>query len=94
MAGNQFVRKADYPESSQEELADEQVIMSAGGSVIIFLMGEILAGPVWDKEELLVAELDFSELAKSKLDFDVIGHYARDDVFKLDVINQPPTRTL
>jgi nitrilase len=94
LASNQFVRKTDYPESYQEELADEPEIMSAGGSVIISPMGEILAGPVWNKEELLVAELDFSELAKSKLDFDVIGHYARNDVFKLDIINQPPTRKL
>lgn len=94
LASNQFVRKVDYPDSYQAELADEPEIMSAGGSVIISPMGEILAGPVWNKEELLVAELDFSELAKSKLDFDVIGHYARSDVFKLDVIHQPPTRKL
>jgi nitrilase len=91
LASNQFVRKSDYPEQYLEDLKDEPEIMCAGGSVIISPMGEILAGPVWNKEELLTAELDFTILAKSKLDFDVVGHYARKDVFGFDVVNQPDT---
>jgi nitrilase len=91
LASNQFVRKSDYPEQYLEDLKDEPEIMCAGGSVIISPMGEILAGPVWNKEELLTAELDFTILAKSKLDFDVVGHYARKDVFGFDVANQPDT---
>ena len=39
-----------------------------------------------------MAELDLEEVVKSKLDFDVIGHYSRDDVFKFEVINQPETK--
>jgi nitrilase len=89
LASNQFVRQSDYPATYQLDLIDEPEIMSRGGSVIISPMGEILAGPLWDQEGLLTAELDFSVLAKSKLDFDCIGHYARPDVFKLDVVNQP-----
>lgn len=88
---NQFVRKSDYPDRFQEELADEPEIMSGGGSVIISPMGEVLAGPLWNQEGLLTAELDFSVLAKSKLDFDVVGHYARPDVFKYEADGQPET---
>jgi nitrilase len=91
LASNQFVRKADYPERYQADLVDEPEIMSAGGSVIISPLGEILAGPLWNEEGLLTAELDFSVLAKSKLDFDCVGHYARPDVFTLTVANQPET---
>ncbi|WP_317163079.1 nitrilase-related carbon-nitrogen hydrolase [Rudanella paleaurantiibacter] len=76
----------------QPELADEPDIMSPGGSVIVSPMGEVLAGPLWNTEGLLTAELDFSVLAKSKLDFDVTGHYARPDVFQLHVVNQPDTQ--
>lgn len=90
LAANQFVRKSDYPERYQEDLIEEPDIMSAGGSVIISPLGEILAGPLWNVEGLLTAELDFSVLAKSKLDFDVVGHYARPDVFSLEVKGQPP----
>ena len=89
LAANQFVRKSDYPEKYLDDLNDEPEIMCAGGSVIISPMGEVLAGPLWNQEGLLTAELDFSVLAKSKLDFDVVGHYARNDVFKFEVANQP-----
>jgi nitrilase len=89
LAANQYVRKYDYPERYCEDLKDEPDIMCSGGSVIISPMGEILAGPLWNQEGLLTAELDFSILAKSKLDFDVVGHYARPDVFNFIVSNQP-----
>jgi len=90
LAANQFVKKADYPDHYQADLESEPEVMSAGGSVIISPLGEVLAGPLWNEEGLLTAELDFAVLAKSKLDFDVVGHYARPDVFSLEVKGQPP----
>ncbi len=89
LACNQFIQKSDYPERFQADLTHEPEIMSSGGSVIISPLGEVLAGPLWNEEGLLTAELDFSVLAKSKLDFDVVGHYSRNDVFKLEVVGQP-----
>lgn len=94
LASNQFVKKSDYPEKYQADLEAEPEIMCAGGSVIISPLGEVLAGPLWNEEGLLVADLDFSDLAKGKLDFDVVGHYSRKDVFKLEVIDQPETLKL
>lgn len=89
LAANQFVRRSDYPERYSEDLKEEPEIMCPGGSVIISPMGEVLAGPLWNEEGLLTAELDFSLLAKSKLDFDVVGHYSRNDVFDFKVNKQP-----
>ena len=89
LAANQFVKKSDYPAPYLEDLKDELDIMCTGGSVIISPMGDILAGPLWHQEGLLIADLDFSILAKSKLDFDVVGHYSRKDVFSFDVVGQP-----
>ncbi len=91
LACNQFVKRSDYPERYQAELVNEPEIMSAGGSVIISPMGEVLAGPLWNEEGLLTAELDFAVLAKSKLDFDCVGHYARPDVFNYSANKQPET---
>lgn len=88
---NQFVKKSDYPERYLKDLENEPEIMSRGGSVIISPMGEVLAGPLWDQEGMLVAELDFDILVKSKLDFDVVGHYSRKDVFNFETNNQPDT---
>jgi nitrilase len=89
LASNQFVKKSDYPENYLEDLKDEPDIMCSGGSVIISPFGKILAGPLWNQEGLLTADLDFSDLAKSKFDFDVVGHYSRKDIFRFEVSNQP-----
>jgi len=56
-----------------------------GGSVIVNPMGNVLAGPHYDSESILTAELDLNEIAQGKFDLDVVGHYARPDVFRLEV---------
>jgi nitrilase len=56
-----------------------------GGSVIVSPMGKVLAGPCYDGECILRAEVDPGEIAEGKFDLDVSGHYARPDVFHLDV---------
>ena len=91
LSANQFVKKSDYPARYLSDLENETSIMSSGGSVIYSPEGKILAGPLWNEEGLLTAELDYSILYKTKLDFDVVGHYARNDVFRLEVKDQPET---
>ena len=88
---NQHVSKAMYPTDLEgyEELADWPDVMCRGGSVIVSPLGEIIAGPLWDEEGILYADLDLADVARSKLDFDVVGHYARPDVFQL-LINERP----
>ena len=78
---NQFVTKDSYPDFLKEEVKNQPSIMSSGGSVIISPLGKVLAGPLFDKEGSLYADLDPREIIKAKMDFDVIGHYARPDVF-------------
>tara|TARA_A100000171_G_scaffold52532_1_gene71361 strand:- start:820 stop:1752 length:933 start_codon:yes stop_codon:yes gene_type:complete len=88
---NQFVTKSMYPKDLPgiTDLDQQPEIMSSGGSVIIAPTGEVLAGPLWDEEGILTAEIDMDEIIKSKLDFDSVGHYARNDVFSLTVKDQP-----
>ena len=38
---------------------------------------------------VLYADRDMAEIAQGKFDFDVVGHYARADVFKLRVNEEP-----
>ncbi|AUD02875.1 carbon-nitrogen hydrolase family protein [Spirosoma pollinicola] len=78
---NQFFTRSDYPEAYQEFLTDDDTILCRGGSAIVSPQGEFMAGPLWDEEGILMAELDLDEVLKSKLDFDVIGHYSRPDLF-------------
>ncbi|MEM7659000.1 MAG: carbon-nitrogen hydrolase family protein [Bacteroidota bacterium] len=85
LSANQFVRKADYPTDLQAELSEHPEPFCRGGSVIYSPMGDVLAGPLWDQEGILFAELDPDLLIRSKLDFDPVGHYARPDVFEFRV---------
>lgn len=88
---NQYVTKSMYPAdlAGIEDLADLPEIMCRGGSAIISPLGEVLAGPLYGTEGTLYAELDLAEVARGKFDFDVTGHYARPDVFRLTVNEQP-----
>ena len=95
---NQFVTKSMYPADlpGVTDLETQPEIMCRGGSVIISPLGEVLAGPLFDQEGILYADLDMGEVARSKLDLDVVGHYARPDIFDLRVNESPlpPVRIL
>jgi nitrilase len=88
---NQYVRRDMYPEDleTREELEAWPEVLSRGGSAIHGPLGDVLAGPLWEEEGILVANLDLTAIARSKFDFDVTGHYARPDVFKLEVDESP-----
>lgn len=92
---NQYVTKDMVPPDLEmaHELENQPDTMSAGGSVIISPMGKILAGPLYGQEGILYADLDLAEIVRAKLDFDVVGHYARPDVFQL-AVNRVPQKTV
>ncbi len=88
---NQFVSKDMYPPDLEglEDLADLPEVLCRGGSAIVSPLGEYVAGPLFDQEGILIADLDLTAVARAKFDFDVVGHYARPDVFQLTVNEQP-----
>jgi len=87
---NQFVRRDMYPTDLQEteELKKQPEVMCPGGSVIVSPFGELIAGPLFGEEGILFADLDMEEVIRSKVDFDVVGHYARPDIFHLEINEQ------
>jgi len=58
---------------------------SRGNTVIVNPYGEILAGPITEQEGILYADVDTDIVRQARRQFDVVGHYARPDVFKLEV---------
>ena len=90
---NQYFTKDMYPEEYKKLVVDASEALCRGGSIIVNPLGEVIAGPLFDKAGLLTAELNLNELTESKFDFDVIGHYSRNDIFKYQAINQPDTRS-
>lgn len=63
--------------------------MWRGGSAVVSPFGEIIEGPLYDGEGILYADLDQSEIIRAKVDFDVMGHYARPDIFQLIIYDKP-----
>ncbi len=94
ISANQYLTRADLPDDVhpvQGEAPD--TVLIDGGSVIVSPLGEVLAGPLRGAEGVLLAELDLDDLARSKFDFDATGHYARPDIFTLQV-NETPQHTV
>lgn len=58
-------------------------VLANGGSCIAHPSGEWLIPPVINKEKLIIAELDVTEVAKERQNFDAVGHYSRPDVLSL-----------
>lgn len=89
--GRCFVVSACQVQASPEELGLEianwpaQRPLIAGGSMIVGPMGDVLAGPLVGRAGLISAEIDTADLLRARYDYDVVGHYARPDVFELTV---------
>jgi nitrilase len=81
-----FQRASAYPDDFplQAELGDADVI-GRGGSAILGPDGAYLAGPLYDEEGILHAELDPARLYEERQRFDPAGHYHRPDVLELTV---------
>jgi nitrilase len=83
---NQFARRSDYPPTYDSIYGDDPTtVICRGGSCIISPLAEILAGPNYEEETILTATIDRRDIARARLDFDAVGHYARPDVFQLIV---------
>jgi nitrilase len=87
---NQFNRRHDFPADYRTAFGDDpETVMSRGGSCIVDPFGNFLAGPNVDGEVILIADIDRSQIVQGKYDIDVVGHYARPDIFQLHVDEQP-----
>jgi len=79
------LRKKDLPEILMDVYESKDDWISTGESCIISPKGEIIAGPLDSEEGILYADIDLSEIIATKRRFDVVGHYARPDVFNFSV---------
>lgn len=95
----QHLRRSQFPAGRMNNrllpgTADQtSSALMRGGSLIIDPLGKVLAGPVYNEDALLTAELDMSIIGKAQMDFDPVGHYSRPDVFSLHV-NTAPQRAV
>lgn len=86
----QHIKRSAYGDAHESALGDDpETLMMRGGSAIVGPLGQVLAGPDFSGETILYAEIDADEIPRGKFDFDVTGHYARPDIFQLQVDTAP-----
>ncbi len=85
LSANQFARRSDFPADYPVGEPGTDEVLIAGGSCIIDPFGQVLAGPDREGEAVLFADLDLAQIPRARFDLDVVGHYARPDVFRLHV---------
>jgi nitrilase len=86
LSANQFARRRDYPTDYRSGFGDDpETVLSRGGSCIIGPLGQVIAGPDFEGETTLLAEIDPADVIRARQDFDPVGHYARPDLFRLRV---------
>jgi nitrilase len=78
-----YQRASSYP--ADVAIAEGPDLLGRGGSAIVGPDGEYLAGPLWDEEGILFADLEPDQLFAERQRFDPAGHYSRPDVLRLQV---------
>ncbi len=88
LAAGTVLRKRDLPndlELLQAIPGEPDDLIQRGGTAIIGPDGAYLAGPVWDEEAIVTAEVDPGRAIDERMTFDAAGHYNRPDVFTFGV---------
>jgi nitrilase len=77
----QYIPASAFPDDFPVPLPEGKDGFGRGGAAIIEpTWGEVLAGPLYDEEGLVVADCDLRQGLKAKRWFDAVGHYSRRDV--------------
>lgn len=82
----QYLTRADAPPGYDAiQGNDPKTVLIRGGSCIVDPLGNVLVEPDFSGEMIRIADIDRKVIARGKYDLDVIGHYARPDIFQLAV---------
>lgn len=85
-------RGGDLPDSfpSRQVLyPNPEEWINAGDSVVVAPGGKIVAGPMRNELGILYADIDPDQVIHARRSLDVVGHYARPDIFRLEVKTSP-----
>jgi nitrilase len=76
----QYIPRSAFPEDFPAELPDKEVFGRGGAAIVEPAGGEVIAGPLYDREGIVSADCDLSVGLHAKRWFDSVGHYSREDV--------------
>ena len=80
----QYIPRSAFPADFPAPLPDDREVFGRGGAAIVEpTWGEVIAGPLYGEEGMLVADCDLRAGLHAKRWFDAVGHYSRSDVLSV-----------
>jgi len=76
----QYIPRSAFPDDFPLQLPEDEVFGRGGAAIFEPLNGKALAGPLYDGEGIVAADIDIDRTMTAKRWFDVVGHYSREDV--------------
>jgi predicted amidohydrolase len=76
----QYIPGSAFPEDFPVAIDREKVYGRGGAAIAEPTWGEVIAGPLYGEEGMVIADCDLREGLHAKRWFDSVGHYAREDV--------------
>jgi nitrilase len=77
----QFIPASAFPADFPVPLPEGKEVFGRGGAVVVEpSWGEVIAGPLYDEEGIVLADCELRRGLHAKRWFDSVGHYSRQDV--------------
>ena len=77
----QYIPGSAFPEDFPVPVERGDRVYGRGGAAIVEpTWGEVIAGPLYDREGIVIADCDLRVGLHAKRWFDAVGHYSREDV--------------
>jgi nitrilase len=87
----QYIPRSAFPSDFPVELPEKDVYGRGGAVIVDPKSGEVMAGPLYDAEGVIVADCDLRRGLHAKRSFDAIGHYSRAEVLAAPTLAAPST---
>jgi nitrilase len=78
----QYIPRSAFPDDFPVELPDKEVYGNGGAAIVDPEWGEVIAGPLYGEEGVVIADCDLRRGLHAKRWFDAVGHYSRGDVLR------------
>ena len=89
----QYIPASAFPDDFPVALPEGKEVFGRGGAAVIEpTWGEVIAGPQYDEEGIVVADCDLRRGLHAKRWFDAVGHYSREEILGREVPD-PAERT-
>jgi nitrilase len=88
----QYIPRSAFPAGFPVALPDHDVFGRGGAAIVEPTWGEVIAGPLYGEEGMVVADCDLRAGLHAKRWFDAVGHYSRADVLSADGRSTPAPR--